>query len=113
MKKDNRVYLQDVLDAIAKIERYTIEQTAHKFAKDQLIQDAVIRNLELIGEAIGKLPSSFTNKYTNFPSHEAVAMRNFLIHQYDEIDVDTLWETIKKDLPALKQQTEVLLAEIN
>ena len=110
MKKDNNVYLQDVLTAIAKIEQYTANLTEEDFGSNQLVQDAVIRNLELIGEAIGHLTPSFTENHADFPSHEAIAMRNFLIHQYDEIDVEILWETVQKDLPALKQQTKSVLS---
>lgn len=80
MKKDNRIYLQDILDAIIKIERYTNKYSQKKFTADELVQDAVIRNLELIGEAVGKLTPAFTKKHPDFPSHEAVALRNFFIH---------------------------------
>ncbi|MDO8471571.1 MAG: DUF86 domain-containing protein [bacterium] len=110
MQKDNRIYLQDILDAVVKVEQYTKKFTQKKFATDELVQDAVIRNLELIGEAVGHLTSGFTKKHPDFPSHEAIAMRNFLIHQYDEIDVDILWETIQKDLPALKEQVRAIMA---
>ncbi len=106
MKKDNKVYLQDILLAIQKIEKYVEHVSFDKFATDLIRQDAVIRQFEIIGEAFNKLTKDFVKCHTDLPVSEAVAMRNMLIHAYDEIDINTVWKTINKDLPELKSKVE-------
>jgi len=81
-----------------------------EFQEDTLTQDAVIRNFEIIGEASNKLDKDFANK-SNFPIEKAVAMRNKLIHDYGEINLEVVWKTIEKDLPNLLQLCEKIMAE--
>lgn len=68
----------------------------------EMKQDAVVYQLSIIGEAANRLTSDFRNKYPDFPIKEAVSMRNFLIHGYDEVDLKIVWKTLKEDLPLLK-----------
>jgi len=109
MKKTNQFYLDDVLKAIKTIEKYTLQVNFNQFRQDQMRHDASIRQLEIIGEAANKLSKDFPKTNPNFPLKQAVEMRNFLIHGYDEIDLKKVWKTIQKDLPDLKTQAKKLL----
>jgi len=103
MKKDNKVYLQDILKAVLKIEEYTKGYDYERFLQDSVKQDAVIRQLEIIGEAANRISEDFLKDYPDFPLKEAIRMRNFLIHGYDEVDIKVVWKTIKEDIPILKK----------
>jgi len=103
MKNNNAVYFEDIKKAILRIEEYTNQIDYKEFEKDLMRQDAVIRQLEIIGEAANKLTSDFRKHNPNFPISGAVRMRNFLIHGYSNIDLKVVWQTIKKDIPLLKK----------
>lgn len=111
MKKTNDIYLGDILTCTKKIENYVKGMPFDEFAQDMKTQDAVIRNLEVIGEAANKLPDHFGEKHPHFPLEEAVSMRNFLIHEYDRVNLDVVWKTIQDDIPVLKASTEEILEE--
>ena len=102
MKKDPLVYIDDIRDSIEAIKRYTAGLTKQDFLNSTEKQDAVYRRLELIGEAANRLPDEFTNRYPQIPWIKIVGMRNVLIHEYDSIDLDRVWETIQKDIPELE-----------
>lgn len=108
MKKDNSVYLEDILSAIDKIDKYTKGLSYKKFEKTELFYDAIIRNLEIIGEAASKLSDEFLTEHPNPPIREAIRMRNALIHGYDQIKPEVVWQTIKEDLPQLREQISEL-----
>ena len=109
MKKDNRIYLRDILTAIEKIERYLGTMDYTKFSTQEVIQDAVVRQLEIVGEATNRLSDDFIATHPDFPVREAVAMRNFLIHGYDDVNMTIVWATIQNDLPSLKAKVSALL----
>jgi uncharacterized protein with HEPN domain len=103
--KSNSVYLHQIVDYIDDIESYIKLLDFHQFEENGLVQDAVIRKIELIGEAAKRLSVSFWEQYREtLPLAEAVSTRNRLIHQYDDIDLRIIWNTIKNDLPSLKQK---------
>lgn len=104
--------IQDILGAIEKIERYVDGMTLTQFKQDELILDAVIRNFEIIGEATKNIPSGIRRSYPMIPWSEISGMRDVLIHEYFGIDVQTLWHTTKKDLPALQKHLEALFEDI-
>ncbi len=108
MKKDNQTYLQDISKAIEKIERYMKDQDFVSFQQEEMRQDAVIRQFEIIGEAANKLSKEFLAEHPDFPIKEAVSMRNFLIHGYDEVDVHVVWKTLQNDIPLLKKQLTLI-----
>ena len=112
MEKSNKVYLEDIIQAIKLIlEDYTSGVSFEKFDKDKKTQDAVIRQIAIIGEAMGKLGNNFVETYPDLPIKEAVAMRNILVHDYDWVDTEEVWKTIEQDLPKLKKAVEKILKE--
>jgi uncharacterized protein with HEPN domain len=105
--KNNLVYLHQIVDYVDKVEEYIHTTDFEGFEKNGLFQDAVIRNIELIGEAANRLSDDFWEKYRDtLPLAEAVSTRNRLIHQYDDIDIKIVWNTIKNDLPELKKKLQ-------
>ena len=100
--------IKDILMAIEKIESYIKNLSASQFKKNNLVIDAVIRNLEVIGEASKSIPVSIRHQHPAIPWSEMTGMRNILIHEYFGVDVITVWHTVKKYLPLLKKQLEDL-----
>ncbi|MCP4652062.1 MAG: DUF86 domain-containing protein [Candidatus Omnitrophica bacterium] len=98
------LYLSDIKKTIAKIEKYTKDLTEAKFAKDEKTQDAVIRNLEIIGEAVKSIPKEVKTKYSQIPWGKIISMRNKIIHEYFGVDLEILWQTVKHDIPELKKE---------
>ena len=101
MSRDYKIYLNDILKAIERIERYAGKLTKENFVEDELVVDGVVRNLEIIGEATRQLPENFKDKHINMPWGRIISMRNKVIHEYSGVDVEILWQTIHEDLPAL------------
>ncbi|MEK7513503.1 MAG: DUF86 domain-containing protein [Patescibacteria group bacterium] len=104
MKKSVAVYIQDILEAIAKIEDYTIKKSFSKtdFLDDVQTQDSVLRRLEIIGEASRKIPLDFRQQHPQIPWKAMVGLRDVLIHGYDQVNIHRVWQVIIKDLPQLK-----------
>lgn len=102
-KRNINVYLTDILESIDKIEQYTNNIDLDNFRHDIKTQDAVVRNLEIIGEAVKYIPDDIRKQYPDIAWRPAAAMRNFLIHNYPEVDVDAVWETVFNDLPSFKK----------
>jgi uncharacterized protein with HEPN domain len=100
--RNDRVYLDYILVAISKIEDFTKEISRLDFDGNVMIQDAVIRNIEIIGEATKKISKSFTLGHQEIPWSEMAGMRDKLIHDYLDVDIDVVWKTIEVDLPLLK-----------
>jgi len=110
-KRDARLYLEDIRTAIEKIEAYTKGLSFKEFAKNLLVIDAVVRNFGIIGEAANNIPAEIKEKYAAVPWGEAMGMRNKVVHEYWGIDEETLWKTIREDLPALKKHIEAIERE--
>jgi len=109
MKKDNTVYLKQILDFIADIEEYVADASFENFEIDFKTQDAVLRKFELIGEAAKKLDNEFIGSHPDFPIKQAIAVRNKLIHEYEEIDLKIIWDTVKNDLSKVKDSIQAIL----
>lgn len=114
MKKPNDAdRLNHILDAVAKIERYLQGFDLQKFESNDLTIDAVVRNMEVIGEAITGLDRGLKSKYTEVEWRFATAMRNRLIHGYFDIDAKIVWNTTQNDLPKLKKEVEKILEDFD
>ena len=113
MSKRNEILLvQDMHESISAIEIFLVDYTEEDFYRDRKTKDAVVRNLEIIGEASNQLSKKFKEKNSNIPWREAADLRNKIIHDYAGIDYKMLWVIIQKDLPILKLQLEDLIANI-
>ena len=94
MQKDDPVYLKHILDAIAKIEEYTERIEYEDFTEKTLVQDGVIRQIEIMGEATKRLSTDFRKEHSDIPWKDIAGMRDKLIHDYFGVDIDTVWDTI-------------------
>lgn len=109
-KRDPRLYLEDILSGIGRIEVYTVDGKA-MFFEDEKTQDAVIRQISIIGEAASKLPASLRAAQPSVPWKKIVGMRNIVIHDYAETDLPTVWLVVERDLPSLGRAIRVILSE--
>lgn len=113
MKKDPSIFLQHIQESIEYIEEHTKKFTKSQFVKNVKTQDAVIRRIEIIGEAVKNLPQNYKKQHTNITWREIAGMRDRLIHGYFGINLATVWKTVKHDIPKLKKQIVKLLVEKN
>jgi len=104
MKRDINLFIQDILENIKDIESFSKDLTKEKFNKDKLKQNAIIRSLEIIGEAVKNIPDSFREKYPEISWKKIAGLRDIIIHAYFKIDIDVTWEIIEEDIPILKEQ---------
>jgi len=101
MSRDERLRVLDILDAIDKIASYVEGLSYGDFLADPKTQDAVTRNIEIIGEAARSLPADFKERHAEVPWDEIVGMRNVIVHQYFGILPDVVWDVVKNELPSL------------
>jgi uncharacterized protein with HEPN domain len=109
MKKLNKPYIDDMLECINYIQEWTAKMTFAQFENNKMTQAAVFRNIEIIGEAAKRLSDDFVEKYSELEIHQARGMRNHLIHKYDDVDIERVWDVVKNDLPRLKKQLQEIL----
>ena len=113
MKKDDSVYLRHIIDAFLQIERYTDGVTYEEFLSNSLLQDGVIRQLEVMGEAARNLSEDLRNEYPKIPWRQMISLRNRMIHAYFNVNLQIIWEIIQGDIPNLKQETKHVLEILN
>jgi uncharacterized protein with HEPN domain len=102
--RDYRLYLDDILEAAKRIERYSRGMTLEKLKKDTLVLDGIVRNLEIIGEAAKNVPTQIREKHPAIEWKKITGLRDILAHEYFGIDVDVVWDIVKNKLPSLKKQ---------
>lgn len=112
MKKNPIIYLEHILDSINKIERYTANLSEDDFLKNTLVQDGVIRNLEIIGEATKKLDETIRLKYPEIEWKKIAGMRDKLIHDYIGVDLWAVWGVVEKILPSFSLQLQAIITEL-
>ena len=109
MSKEPAIYLQHILESIELIEKRVENISHNEFVKNVDLQDMVVRRLEIIGEAVRKLPKEFRERYTEIDWQDPAEMRSALIHGYFDVDMDIVWDTIKKDLPLFKNKVKKII----
>lgn len=111
MSRDFKVYLEDIRDAIQKIEIYASAMTLPQLMTDSKTLDAIIRNLEIVGEAAKNVPDEIRQRYAGVEWKKIAGLRDILIHEYFGVDVAIIWDVLQTKLPGLKSQVEKILAE--
>ena len=106
-------YIQDILEAINNAIQFVNDMTYDEFVQDKKTVYAVVRAIEIIGEAVKNIPKDFRNKYTDIPWRDMAGMRNKLIHEYFGVKIERVWETVKRDIPNLKPLFEKILNELS
>ena len=104
MKRDLSLFIEDILEKINLIENSIKKISKDKFESDELLTDATIRRLEIIGEAVKNIPYNFREKYPEVPWKKIAGFRDVIVHAYFEVDFNAVWDIIKKDLPDLKKK---------
>jgi len=107
--KDEKIFLNHILENIDNVEEFSKGLSKKDFDNNKLKQMAIVRCIEVIGEATKNLPIGFANKYSEIEWNKIAGMRDKLIHHYFGVDLDKIWEVIKKDLPILKREIEKIL----
>jgi len=109
MKRDYRLFLEDISDRIEKIENFIEGMTFEEFVRDDKTVSACIREIEVIGEATKQIPKEITEKFDDLPWSLMAKMRDKLIHWYFEIDEEIVWKVAKEKLPDIKKQIDHII----
>ena len=110
MKRDYRLFIEDILDGIEKIEQFVGDLSFDEFVKDDKTSSAVVRKLEIIGEATKNIPMYIREKYEDLPWNDMAKMRDKIIHAYFGINYKIVWAAIKKEIPKLKPRLKKILS---
>ena len=109
MKRRFDLYLKDILKSISRIKEYTSSLSFEEFTKNNIKVDAVMRNLEIIGEAVTQLPKEIKEKYKNVPWKDIQDFRIVVAHRYWKVNQERIWDIVKNKLDALEQQIKEIL----
>ena len=111
MKKDPYVYLLHILESIGHIERSIANRSGEEFLKNTELQDAIIRRIQIIGEAAKLVPEDFKKVNGDIPWKKMAGMRDKVVHDYFEVDLELVWQVVTRELPALQILVKDLLAK--
>ena len=111
MQIDNAVYLKHIRDSVYRIENYISHTIKNKFLSEEneMMRAAVVRELEVIGEAARNVTNEYKQRYVQIPWRDMMDTRNKIIHDYMSVDYELVWDIVKKDLPKLKKQIEKIV----
>ena len=111
-KRAPNLYVHDMLDVINKIEKYIDNLTYEDFTQQGMLIDAILRNLEVFGEAAKGIPDNIKEEYPDIPWKRIIGLRNIVIHGYFGVDLENIWEIISKNIPEVKPAVVKLSQEI-
>ncbi|MBL7078198.1 DUF86 domain-containing protein [Candidatus Shapirobacteria bacterium] len=109
MKKDPKIFLSHILESISEIEKYLEGVSEDEFSRSTQIQDAVVRRLEIIGEATKNIPISLKDKYPKIPWRKIAGMRDVLIHGYFGVNMGLIWDASTRDIRDLKKEVQEII----
>jgi len=112
MKRDASVFLGHILESINRIEEFTEGMSKEDFLDSVMMQDAVIRRIEIIGEASKNLTADFREKHSGIQWSDMIRTRDKISHGYFGVDINLAWDIVKSDLPVLKEKIEKIIGEI-
>ena len=111
-RRPARLLLDDILERIGRIEQYLAGLDREAFLRDSKTSDSVVRNLEVIGEAANRLPEPFRTRHAEIPWRRIFGLRNRVVHEYFDVDLELVWEIVRGELPNLKAQLQRLRADV-
>jgi uncharacterized protein with HEPN domain len=109
IKKDMILFIEDILECIENIEDFIYDVSKGDFYDNKMAQDAVVRNIEVIGEAVKNIPEKFRKKYPKVEWRKIAGTRDIFIHAYFGVDLGIVWKIVKEDLPKLKKEIKNIL----
>ncbi len=112
MKRDISVYVQDIIESITRIEDYTRDVTEEEFYGNTQVQDAVLRRLEVMGEAVKNIPDETKERHKGIPWKEIAGLRDVLTHGYFGVNLKRIWKVVKEDIPDLRKKILEVKREI-
>jgi uncharacterized protein with HEPN domain len=112
MKRDYKLFIKDLLECINKIEDFVGEMSFDEFMKDEKTKSAVVREIEVMGEAVKNIPSSIRERYKDIPWNQMAKTRDKIIHFYFGVDYEIVWRVIRERLPEIKPSLEKMLKEM-
>lgn len=110
--RNSRAFIEEIVESISKIERYTEGLNFEKFQNNEMVIDAVLRNLEVIGEAARRIPDEVRNKHKDIPWKRMIGLRNIVIHEYFGVDLSIIWKIATENLPQTKSLISGLLKDL-
>ena len=110
MSQGFNLYLDDILEAIRRIELYTGSKSWREFAEDILVQDAVLRNLANLSEAVKRLPAELTDVQPQIQWRKIAGLRDILVHEYGGVELEIVWDVVRSKLPELKTAVRAIRA---
>ena len=113
MSRNYDLYLQDIVVAVDRIAFYVEDVSRGEFEADQMRIDAVIRNLQIIGEAVKNIPDFIRKRAPSIPWQEIAGLRNRVTHVYFDVNIDIIWDVVQSELPTLKIQFQEIIKEAN
>ena len=113
MSRSLRLYLEDILSSGAKVLRYTEGMTCEDFIRDERTYDAVVRNLQIIGEVVKNVPMEFRDKYKQIEWRKIAGLRDILAHAYFSLEDEILWDVVENKVPILIEQIREILLELS